>query len=151
MQSISTYCDDTTPVVLVATHKDKVSEEGKTKCFYDELMECLQRDSELKRHLSQKRYFQIRVPPLEEIETKKIEKAIVEVAAQQTRWGERVPAKWAMFEISLSEMKTEKKMMSIEELKQNIKTELPEKDEDLRIMLSFFHEIGTILFSMKKG
>ncbi|XP_062568103.1 cyclic GMP-binding protein C-like isoform X1 [Saccostrea cucullata] len=154
MQSISTYCDDTTPVVLVATHKDKVSEEvqdGKTKCFYDELMECLPRDSELKRHLSQKRYFEIQLPPLEEIETKKIEKAIVEVAAQQTRWGERVPAKWAMFEISLSEMKTEKKMMSIEELKQNIRIELPEKDEDLRIMLSFFHEIGTILFFNEEG
>ncbi|XP_061180613.1 uncharacterized protein LOC133189227 [Saccostrea echinata] len=151
MQSISTYCDDTTPVILVATHKDKVSEQGRTECFYDILMDCLPRDSELKRHLSQKRYFEIQLPPPEENETKVIENTIVEVATKQTHWGERVPAKWAMFEISLSEIKTEKKIMSIEELKQNIRIELPDKDEDLRIMLSFFHEIGTILYFNEEG
>ncbi|XP_062610388.1 uncharacterized protein LOC134272154 [Saccostrea cucullata] len=166
LQSIQTYCDigkthtiqetmeskaSFHPVIIVASHADKVLKEDMLRTFYDELENCLSDDQSLKHLISPNRYFIVECPP-DELSPKQqdsiecLRKCIVETVEKMPQWGEIIPLKWANLEKVLMQMKENgKKVISVQQIKELNNTDLP-SDRDLDDGLRFLHEIGQIVY-----
>ncbi|XP_062575812.1 uncharacterized protein LOC134237688 [Saccostrea cucullata] len=165
LQSIQTYCDvgkthtnqDSTesrasfnPVIIVASHADKVKEDLQ-KFFYEDLENCLSDEQSLKHLISQKRYFNVECPP-NELSPKQqdsiefLRKCIVETVNRMPQWGEVIPLKWVNLEKVLNEMKrNRRRVISVQHLKELKNVDLP-SNKDLYDGLRFLHEIGQIVY-----
>ncbi|XP_061195041.1 probable serine/threonine-protein kinase pats1 [Saccostrea echinata] len=170
LQSIQTYCDDGKsdtnhentkvkgsihPVILVASHADKVKEEGLQKMFYEELESSLSDEQSLKHLISPKKYIEVECPP-KALEPKQLEiieclrKCIVETVEKLPQWGEEIPLKWANLEKVLLRKKQRKTRVTLkQELKEIKDADLP-RDKDLEDGLQFLHEIGQIVYFSEK-
>lgn len=96
------------------------------------------------------RYHEVGLPPrrkskeqLTEIE--EIRCRIAETAKLLPHWGERVPIKWSDFEMILRQKK-EQKILSWDEIKNSRGLDFFVREDELKDMLRFYHEIGMILF-----
>ncbi|XP_061193809.1 uncharacterized protein LOC133202049 [Saccostrea echinata] len=144
IKSVHQYGHDKAPVLLVATHAEKKTEKEKTE-FFREIWKTLKEKS-LLRHLDSKRKFAVGFHESECIE--KIKLSIVNVVQKLDHWGEKLPHSWAMFENFFQEKKHLKIINKVvllafnEALPQEIKLE---RDEDINIMLMFFHDIKELL------
>ncbi|KAK3609550.1 hypothetical protein CHS0354_019561 [Potamilus streckersoni] len=78
-----------------------------------------------------------------------LKKKIVEVASEQSYWGEEMPARWILLEQELMKRIAEGvKVISCEDV-ENINKEgkIPiDKSEELDLFLRFLHETGTIIY-----
>ncbi|XP_062571009.1 probable serine/threonine-protein kinase pats1 [Saccostrea cucullata] len=156
MESISTYCDKTSPVILVGTHKDLVSEQTekcKTKFErFDNFLSQLPDVNQLQKHLHRKNYFELGKPGESRDEMERLEKCIVEMIQKQSTWGEILPKQWDDFDRKLGSFKTERLITYLKLIHSNkFKTLIPEQNEDILDMLRFYHDCGKILFFNEIG
>ncbi|XP_061195175.1 probable serine/threonine-protein kinase pats1 [Saccostrea echinata] len=173
LQTINTYCNDgisqrdaqdTTaikdsmanvnfhPVILVASHKDKMGRILHTlDTFYSQLEACLSKEQTLKRLISPYRYFEVECPPKaltqkQQMSIDLVKKCIVETVQKLPHWGEEVPLKWFELEKSLNQKKADgEKVLKRQLLKETAKTFSIDED-DLSDALRFLHEIGKIIY-----
>ncbi|KAL3866928.1 hypothetical protein ACJMK2_044175, partial [Sinanodonta woodiana] len=136
------------PVILVATHSDKVpgGEDKQTKEKYFEEVRKILKERPLRFML--KGYFAINnFGPKPDIDT--LKQKIVELAEQQEYWGEEIPARWLALEQKLMELKRggEKiiEYSRVEEInnRSDVKIENP---AELELFLRFEHDLGNIVF-----
>ncbi|XP_062611415.1 probable serine/threonine-protein kinase pats1 [Saccostrea cucullata] len=189
IQTINTYCNDgmsqrsaknTTaindsmvnvnfpPVILVASHKDKLIFKGffflpkqgrvlhASDTFYSQLEESLYEEQSLRRLLSPYRYFEVECPskaltPKQQMSIDLVKKCIVETVQKLPHWGEEVPLKWFELEKSINEKKRNgEKILKWSELKETAR-DFSIDEDDLHDVLRFLHEIGKIIhFSVDK-
>ncbi|XP_062594129.1 uncharacterized protein LOC134255623 [Saccostrea cucullata] len=179
LQSIRTYCGEEMPVVLVATHKDKLQEKL-DKSFYEEILHSLPKKQNLKKHLSTERYFEIEAAPRDNDKILKIQDLLIDLLTSKkeensySHWGEFIPSFWLTVEGELEQNR--EKVMRVSQMKDRFNLEFSEnidrfpdkvrhrwfqlkvrlgvevsKDiKKIRDMLQFFHEIGYILFFNEK-
>lgn len=138
-------------VILVATHKDKLSgsdveKERQKEDYFNEALKSL-KDTPVLQHVHRKKFLVNNLDSNEAFES--IREEVLKLAMKHRYWGERRPAKWIPLERSLGSLKAEgKEIISFEELRiKNQKNELPiESDLDLRLFLQFQHSIGNVLY-----
>ncbi|XP_062612989.1 probable serine/threonine-protein kinase pats1 isoform X2 [Saccostrea cucullata] len=145
-KSIHQYSSEKAPVILVGTHAEKKTKEEKEK-FFREIWTSLEtKDASLQNHFDRKRMFAVGFHENECIE--KIKLSVVDVVQNLDHWGEKLPYSWAIFEKFFQEKKNlkiinrETLLAFNEALPQELKLE---KDEDIKTMLQFFHDIREIL------
>ncbi|XP_062611095.1 cyclic GMP-binding protein C-like, partial [Saccostrea cucullata] len=150
MESISTYCDTTSPVILVGTHKDVINEQTeKDKDHFSSFLSQLPDVSQLQQHLHRKNYFELGKPEESRDEIARLEKCIVEMVKKQSTWGEIVPKLWKEFDQKLHRLKS-KRLITYSDLIKSIESQFP-SGKDVLDMLRFFHDCGKILFFNEKG
>ncbi|XP_061195671.1 uncharacterized protein LOC133203890 [Saccostrea echinata] len=137
LRSLHVYCENDTPVIIVASHRDQTDAEALKIPFFDKLLESLPEQLDLKRHLNFKRYFSIGLGVEDDIENLKT--CIFDLATNLPTWGEYIPAKWEAFECSI--LKRTDKIMHKSELRS---MEIFPSDV-IDDMLRFYHETGVIL------
>ncbi|XP_062573903.1 uncharacterized protein LOC134235774 [Saccostrea cucullata] len=109
MESISTYCDTTSPVILVGTHKDVVNEHTeKNEDHFGSFLSQLPDVSQLQHHLHRKNYFELGKPEESRDEIDRLEKCIVDMIHKQSTWGEIVPKIWEEFDQELYSLKSKR-------------------------------------------
>ncbi|KAL3866931.1 hypothetical protein ACJMK2_044178, partial [Sinanodonta woodiana] len=140
------------PVILVATHSDKVPEGEKeeTKEEYFEQVRKILNDRPLRFLL--KEYFAFsKFGPETDIDA--LKQKIVELAKQQHYWGEEIPGKWLSLEQKLMELKrTGVKIIeysSVEKIN-NLSDVKIENQDELEVFLRFEHDLGNIVFFSTK-
>ncbi|KAL3889215.1 hypothetical protein ACJMK2_001562, partial [Sinanodonta woodiana] len=88
-------------------------------------------------------------PKLEDLKIR-----IFELASKQPHWGEEKPARWLPLEHAIMGMKASGVKVAplslIEEINRSSSVKIDERDE-LKVFLSFQHEIGTILYFNTEG
>ncbi|XP_062600088.1 uncharacterized protein LOC134261693 [Saccostrea cucullata] len=174
LQSIRTYCGEEMPVVLVATHKDKLQKSEKS--FYDEILHSFPKTQNLMKHLSTERYFEVEAAPKDNEKILKIQDRLIDLLTSNneeksySHWGEFIPSFWLTVEKELEQNR--EKVMRVSQIKDRFNLELSEDIDGcldlfrhcwfqlkvklrvevskdmikIRDMLQFFHEIGYILF-----
>ncbi|XP_062582992.1 cyclic GMP-binding protein C-like [Saccostrea cucullata] len=150
MESISTYCDTSSPVILVGTHKDVVNDQiQKNKDQFGSFLSQLPDVSQLQQHLHRKQYFEVGKPGESRDEIDRLEKCIVGLIQKQSTWGEIVPKLWDEFDQELHSLKI-KRLINFSDLIKSSNSELPSQRDDIFDMLRFFHDCGKILFFNEK-
>ncbi|XP_062621697.1 uncharacterized protein LOC134283271, partial [Saccostrea cucullata] len=145
-KSIHQYSSEKAPVLLVGTHAEQKTKEEKEKFFREIWTRLDTKDASLQNHIDRKRMFAIGFHENEGIE--KIKLSVVDVVQRLDHWGEKLPYSWALFEKFFQEKKNlriiskEALLAFNEALPQELKLE---KDEDIKTMLQFFHDIREIL------
>ncbi|OWF44162.1 uncharacterized protein LOC110458736 isoform X2 [Mizuhopecten yessoensis] len=136
------------PVILVGTHLDKVEGdiEKKNKSYFEDIKKYLL-ETPTSCHLIDRDYT-VSDPP-DELELESLRQKIVELASQQTYWGEKIPAKWITLEKALMEKKIEGvNIMSYDNVvKLDENTGVPIDDEEkLDLFLRFQHAKGNMIY-----
>ncbi|XP_061190215.1 uncharacterized protein LOC133198085 [Saccostrea echinata] len=150
MESISTYCDTASLVILVGTHKDVINEHTeKKKDRFGSFLSQLPDVSQLQQHLHRKNYFELGKPGESRNEIERLEKCIVDLIQKQSTWGEIVPKLWEKFDQELQSLKS-KRLITFSDLIKSSDCEIPSQKEDILDMLRFFHDCGKILFFNEK-
>ncbi|XP_062620903.1 uncharacterized protein LOC134282515 [Saccostrea cucullata] len=151
MESISTYCDTASPVILVGTHKDVANEHTvKNEDRFCSFLSQLPDVSQLQQHLHRKNYFELGKPGESRDEMDRLEKCIVEMVKKQSTWGEIVPKLWKDFDQELCKFKI-KRIITISDLINSNNCKIPKQNEDVLDMLRFYHDCGKILFFNETG
>ncbi|XP_062571236.1 probable serine/threonine-protein kinase pats1 [Saccostrea cucullata] len=176
LQTINTYCNDGItkkdpkdtreikdsgvnvnfqPVILVATHKDKLVGLCKTSdtmdAFFSEVEECLSKEQTLKQLISPYRYFEVECPSKvltrdQQRSIDLVKKCIVETVQQLPQWGEKIPLKWFEIERILNQKKSNgDRVLKRHQLMETAKTFLMDEN-DLNDVLRYLHEIGKIIY-----
>ncbi|XP_062568960.1 uncharacterized protein LOC134231069 isoform X2 [Saccostrea cucullata] len=147
MKSIHQYSNDKAPVLLIGTHSENKTEE-EIMTFFHEIWATLEmKDKALHKHLHEDRQFAVGFHDNESIENIKL--SIVKVVQNLNHWGEKLPLSWVMFEKFFQEKKSQRIMKK--EMLLAFNDALPtgiklETDDDINIMLQFFHDIREILY-----
>lgn len=154
LQSIDSYSDTTTPVIIVGTHDDKLS---KAECrkFFREFFQCFEDFSYLRRHLNHDRTFAIGFPKtgqgLDNLSD--IKKCIAKLVRDPWYFEKHIRPVWAIFEHILQRKKT-KRVMSRKELSEinvHLSEEFRMKEEEVTKMLCYLHRVGNLLYFYEKG
>nr|XP_034327319.1 uncharacterized protein LOC105331374 isoform X2 [Crassostrea gigas] len=158
LRSIDVFSDTESPVIIVGTHADGLTEEGRRE-FPESLLkffdECCHSDH--KRHINADRMYAIGFPDsgseLEDL--KKIKKCIANIVKSPRYSKENIRPVWALFEHILNIMKENRKVISRKTLSdyidQLIAQEFRIDDSEISKMLDFFHRVGVLLYFDKDG
>ncbi|XP_062611349.1 uncharacterized protein LOC134273186 [Saccostrea cucullata] len=148
LKSIHTYCEDDTPVVTIATHSDEV-QNMVNRSIYDDLLELLKHEPDLKKHLDRERCFHIGFPKDDNEHLDKLTnvvECIVSIALED-RWRESIPKEWALCEVVLRENKQKgKKCLSLTDFRKQVSIKKIGKEKETFDVLQFYHDIGVILY-----
>ncbi|XP_062567750.1 probable serine/threonine-protein kinase pats1 [Saccostrea cucullata] len=148
LKSIHTYCEDDTPVVTIATHSDEV-QDMVNRSIYDDLLELLKYEPDLRKHLDREHCFHIGFPkddnePLDKLTD--IVECIASIALED-RWRENIPKDWAYCEVILRQNKQNgKKIISVTDFRKQVSIKKFGKGNETFDVLMFYHDIGAILY-----
>ncbi|XP_045161687.2 probable serine/threonine-protein kinase roco6 isoform X2 [Mercenaria mercenaria] len=112
LNSIHEFCsipgENGPPVILVGTFVDKLEKRSDAeRCFFNMQSTLIKKSTNC--HLT-KRQFDIDNTVDGDENVEELKKHIVEIAAKQSYWGERIPAKWIALEVRLIRLKEEQNM-----------------------------------------
>ncbi|XP_062569979.1 uncharacterized protein LOC134232014 isoform X2 [Saccostrea cucullata] len=148
LKSIHTYCEDDTQVVTLGTHSDEVKNMF-NRSIYDDLLELLKNEPDLKKHLDRERCFHIGFPkddcePLDKLTD--VVECIASIALED-RWRENIPKDWAYCEVVLRQNKQSgKKCISLTDFRRQVSIKKIGKEKETFDVLRFYHDIGVILY-----
>ncbi|KAL3888485.1 hypothetical protein ACJMK2_000852 [Sinanodonta woodiana] len=140
---------DSPPVILVGTHVDKIAQ-GKQHEIYTRYFKEIRsylKDKPTRFHLIDEDFAFDNTVVDRKLED--LKRKIVEIASQQSYWGEKIPARWIPLEQELMKHKAAgEKVISYEDIEKiNKKGSIPiEKSEELDLFLRYLHETGTIIY-----
>ncbi|XP_062599299.1 uncharacterized protein LOC134260769 [Saccostrea cucullata] len=153
MKSIHLYSGPHAPVILVATHKDKLPEE-KIQGVFEGVKRFFLKELKHSSHVREDRIFCVGFPKenvsLESVE--EIQKAIVDLVFSEKNvlhWGIELPSSWVIFEKEIQQQKRKAKMISMSQLcmfNEQIHERLQFSESQLKDMLRYFHEIGIVVY-----
>lgn len=156
LNSIHTYAgnnqDGVPPVILVATHLDKIQGDkvSKKEELFDKVRNCLMENGmSLYDHLDDDDFGVDNTKSADDPDLERLRQKIFEVAKTQKYWGEEKPASWIAFEkILIDKQNNGIKMLSFEEVKELSKgLESGVMDHDqLDVFLKFQHAIGNLIY-----
>ncbi|KAK3579981.1 hypothetical protein CHS0354_025301 [Potamilus streckersoni] len=136
------------PVILVATHSDKVPECGMSKTkneYFDGVRRVLK---ERPQRFLLRGYFAIsNFGPDTDIDA--LKQKIFALAQEQDYWGEEIPARWIILEQKLMELKKSGVKIIEHSLVEKINNSSDvkiESKEELDVFLRFEHDLGSIVF-----
>nr|XP_022292748.1 probable serine/threonine-protein kinase roco6 [Crassostrea virginica] len=148
LQSIDSFCETDTSVIVVGTHA-----EGKSKQDCDSFFEkfiALFGDYHLRRHLHKRRCFAISLPEngkmMEELSD--LKKAIVKVVENQHYWKRIVKPASAILEHIIQEKKMSRTIHKKELFKLNntLDSVFRLDDSEITTLLKHLHQAGTLLY-----
>ncbi|XP_062607337.1 uncharacterized protein LOC134269137 isoform X1 [Saccostrea cucullata] len=148
LKSIHTYCEDDTPVVTIATHSDEVKNMVNTS-IYDDLLELLKNEPDLRKHLDRERCFHIGFPKDDNEPLDKLTDLVECIASisLEDRWREKIPKDWAYCEVVLRQKKQSgEKCISLSDFRKQVSIEKNGKENKTFDVLQFYHDIGVILY-----
>ncbi|XP_062595362.1 uncharacterized protein LOC134256696 [Saccostrea cucullata] len=148
LKSIHTYCEDNTPVVTVATHSDEV-QDMVNKSIYDDLLELLKYEPDLRKHLDRERCFHIGLPEDDNEPLDKLTDTVECIAsiALEDRWRDTIPKEWSLCEVVLRQNKQNgKKIISVTDFRKQVSIKKFGKGNETFDVLRFYHDIGAILY-----
>ncbi|VDI45415.1 Hypothetical predicted protein [Mytilus galloprovincialis] len=155
INSVLTYCnksEDKMPrMVFAATHGDSFSEVEKQKlcvAFQKELTQIFS-SHKLEDHIQYDKVFFINATDAEDLEIDRLKDTLVDIAFQQSTWGQQMPIVWVPLDLSISDMRadgvkliTRKKLLEINQSHgENALSETRVED-----FLLVQHSIGKILY-----
>ncbi|XP_062570291.1 uncharacterized protein LOC134232365 [Saccostrea cucullata] len=144
LQYIYAFSGDETPsIILVATHAENKSEEDIEEYF----MNLRSKMGNLLENVRSEREFSVSFDDNSNVN--EIKDCIKKIAKEHSNWNRLVPNIWSLFERKFIEIRKEKKIMKIEDvekLQDNFPTNTRLNRKGIIFMLSFFHEIGRILY-----
>ncbi|XP_061195128.1 uncharacterized protein LOC133203347 [Saccostrea echinata] len=153
MKSVHIYCDEGAPIILVGTHLDYTSGQT-TDTFFNTILEHLRFNQYLTAHLNRKRCFLLgfKTKDGQFLDDFSDLKNCIASIAKEDRWKETIPVDWALCEITLRDLRLQKKrIISKEDFQKECFHKIKEKYTQVPDILKFFHEIGIILnFKEKK-
>ncbi|XP_062610473.1 probable serine/threonine-protein kinase pats1 [Saccostrea cucullata] len=153
LKSVHTYCDRDAPVIIVGTHLDKVKDQN-SDTFYNSILEHLQFNKHLKKHLDRKRCFVLgfQTDGVSNSDSlSELEKCIVAIA-KEDRWRETIPSDWALCEIVFRENRRRKTRLALlEDISYKCFGGNEEKIFQIRDVLKFYHDIGVVLYFNDKN
>ncbi|XP_061187464.1 uncharacterized protein LOC133195594 isoform X2 [Saccostrea echinata] len=148
LESIQAFSGGSKPsVILVCTHAEGKSEDEISEYFI--YLRSRVKAKKLLDMLSYDRNFAVSFETSRTIND--IKECIKTIAKENECWKRRVPNVWTLFQQKLREIRTNHntKLMTFEDL-QELQVSFPEdmrlKNEDLKFMLKFFHEVLFILY-----
>ncbi|XP_062612066.1 uncharacterized protein LOC134273859 [Saccostrea cucullata] len=146
LKSIHTFTSQNVPVILVGTHADGMSEKD-IDVFYTNVWRIISEENKsLLDHIDNERTFTIGFDDKYNDSPSKILESISRIIQKQNYWGEELPSSWV---ILLSKLrKTKLKLCYLKKIKTliNLNMEITEVED----ALTFFHEIGHLLFYNEK-
>uniref|UniRef100_A0A8W8P0E9 COR domain-containing protein n=1 Tax=Magallana gigas TaxID=29159 RepID=A0A8W8P0E9_MAGGI len=158
LESIDSFSDTVSPVIIVGTHADKLSKEECRK-FLKNLNELFDiwSHSGLRRHLNRDRMYTIGFPDsgseLEDL--KDLKKCIANIVNCPRYSRENIRPVWALFELILNKMKETEKVIPRKTLSdysdQLSAQEFRIDESEISKMLVFFHRVGVLLYFDKDG
>ncbi|KAL3888643.1 hypothetical protein ACJMK2_001008 [Sinanodonta woodiana] len=140
---------DSPPVILVGTHVDKISQGTHheiCKRYFREIRSYL-KDKPTRFHLIDEDFAIDNTVVDKRLED--LKRKIVEIASQQSYWGEKIPARWLTLEQELMRRKASGvKVISREDVdKINKEGIVPiGKSEEVDLFLRYLHETGLIIY-----
>ncbi|CAC5381004.1 unnamed protein product [Mytilus coruscus] len=158
--SILIYCgegDNTMPMILfAATHSDSFCADeipNQKRQLIRELTKLFQSHNQ-KEHILYDRIFFINATQPDDQEIELLKDTLVEIAFQQSTWGQRMPVAWVPLELQLSEMRTKGINLITKEEIQNMNRSnsefmlnVPHLEEFLKIQ----HSLGKIMYFDQPG
>ncbi|XP_071143583.1 uncharacterized protein [Mytilus edulis] len=155
INSILTYCtksDDKMPrIVFAATHSDSFSEDEKKKLvvtFQEELTQMFS-SHKLHEHILYNEVYFINATEEADEEIGRLKDKLVEIAFQQSTWGQLMPIVWVPLDLQISDMRTDGvKVITKEKLLEINKNnkELALSDRRIEDFLLVQHSIGKLLY-----
>ncbi|XP_062596116.1 uncharacterized protein LOC134257528, partial [Saccostrea cucullata] len=116
---------------------------------YDELLELLQYETGLKKHLDRSRCFSIGFPMNENERLGtllEVENCLANIARQE-RWRETIPKDWAYCEVVLRSNKQKgQKLISLKDFRKQVAIKKTGKDRDTCDVLRLYNDFGIILY-----
>ncbi|XP_061181152.1 uncharacterized protein LOC133189767 [Saccostrea echinata] len=150
MSSIHTFGSVNAPVIIVASHTEKIPKE-RQKEEMNSLCEKIMNDlpDPLRIHIKNDRIFA--VSKLSNKNLKEINGTIVKILKDQLHWGKLIPTSWLRLEVNMRNIKKEviRALDLWEEIKRNTSIGI-DSQNDLLTALKFFHEMKIILFTTTK-
>ncbi|XP_063417366.1 uncharacterized protein LOC134699896 [Mytilus trossulus] len=155
INSILTYCtksDDKMPrIVFAATHSDSFSEDEKNKLvviFQEELTKMFS-SHKLHEHIMYEKVFFINAIDDADKELGCLKDKLVDIAFQQSTWGQQMPIVWVPLDLQISDMRTDGvKLITKEKLlemnKNNEEFALSERRVEDFLLVQ--HSIGKLLY-----
>ncbi|XP_076084456.1 putative serine/threonine-protein kinase roco4 [Mytilus galloprovincialis] len=155
INSVLTYCtksDDKMPrIVFAATHSDSFSEDEKKKLiekFQEELTQMFS-SHKLHEHILYDKVFFINATDVADLEIDRLKDELVDIAFQQSTWGQQMPIVWVPLDLQISDMRTDGvKLITKEKLfemnKYNDKLALSERRVEDFLLVQ--HSIGKLLY-----
>ncbi|OPL33810.1 neuralized pats1, partial [Mytilus galloprovincialis] len=115
INSVLTYCtksEDKMPrITFAATHSDKFSEDEKEKLaitFQEELTERFS-SHKFHQHIMYTKVFFINATDKEDLDIDRLKDTLVDIAFQQSSWGQRMPIVWVPLDLQISDMRADGK------------------------------------------
>ncbi|CAG2204892.1 unnamed protein product [Mytilus edulis] len=155
INSILTYCtksDDKMPrIVFAATHSDSFSEDEKKKLVvtFQEQLTQMFCSHKLHEHILYDKVFFINATDEADIEIGRLKDKLVDIAFQQSTWGQQMPIVWVPLDLQISDMRadgvkliTKKRLLEIN--KSNNEFALNERRVDDFLLVQ--HSIGKLLY-----
>ncbi|CAG2239050.1 RIPK4 [Mytilus edulis] len=155
INSILTYCtksvDKMPRIVFAATHSDSFSEDEKNKLvviFQEELTKMFS-SHKLHEHILYDKVFFINATDEADEEIGRLKDKLVDIAFQQSTWGQQMPIVWVPLDLQISDMRTDGvKLITKEKLlemnKNNKEFALSERRVEDFLLVQ--HSIGKLLY-----
>ncbi|XP_061186832.1 uncharacterized protein LOC133194953 [Saccostrea echinata] len=144
LQYINAFSGDETPtIILVATHTEGKSEEDIEEYF----MNLRSKMENLLENVHHEREFSVSFDDNSNLY--EIKDCIKKIAKEHLNWKRLVPNIWSLFERTFIEKRKEQKIINIEDVEKmqdSFPTNTRLDRKNIIFMLSFFHEIGLILY-----
>ncbi|CAG2245246.1 unnamed protein product [Mytilus edulis] len=155
INSVLTYCnksEDKMPrIVFAATHSDSFSEDEKKKQalqFQEELTKAFSLHK-LHEHIMYDKVFIINATDAADLEIDRLKDTLVDIAFQQSTWGQQMPIVWVPLDLQISDMRADEvKLITKEQLlkinQSNKENALSERRVDDFLLVQ--HSIGKLLY-----
>ncbi|XP_076087743.1 uncharacterized protein LOC143058164 [Mytilus galloprovincialis] len=155
INSVLTYCyksDDKMPrIVFAASHSDKFPEDGKEKLalqFQKELTKMFS-THKFQEHIKYDEVFFINATDVNDLHIDRLKDTLVEIAFQQSTWGQRMPIVWVPLDLQISDMRADgvKLITRARLLEMNYSNnEFALSERRVEDFLLVQHSIGKLLF-----